>query len=211
MNKNQIKRLYLVLLLPLLLLGWWMAEEEILFEKNHVVSCVEENGAFRCISYRKKLEEKRKDLLKYGGVYLYYGARLEDGFDETVADLKTGVVKRLEISPAVGAAERWTDGEYGPCSLEYSVDANGGATDVWSMTCGGHGGSPFRFVDRKVNEKYHTLVDLVKIEKLKFADLPIKVYIGSILFPPVLLLFALGLIYLLTKIALFIRYGGKKT
>lgn len=56
MTKLQFRRLLLVIIIPLLAFGWWLAESELAFNHHHLTTCMELDARFSC---RSKLVSKQ--------------------------------------------------------------------------------------------------------------------------------------------------------
>lgn len=217
MTKAQYKRLLLLLLLPLLGLGWWIAADEVLFSHHQMISCEESEEHFICTSIQTTQNEKFMSEYQNGGVFLWNGARLSEGVHARIVTTGVpemeyrdgalhqkkingaGINKIVSINRHIGASYR--DGE--PCRLSpYAGDAN-----HWNLSCLEEGG--FRFVDEKMRKKFQGLNDVVELEKRRLSSTLRNAYFFSLLIPLAIFLLCSGLIFLCVRLASFVRYGTK--
>jgi hypothetical protein len=218
MKINQYKRLYMVFFVPLLALGWWMAEDEILYPHNHMVLCEDRSNDFSCISYVISEKEKRVVDTKSGGVFFLNRVRLQNGFYEniittgwseyknrngaaTIDKIGSGVKRMVNIDSFAGANYSGN----GPCNLAPYENKTG----EWSISCISGLQENFKFSENSTSEKYYKLLDLVKAEDSKYVDLPRNAYIGSMLIPQIAFLLLSALLFFLAKAVTFVRYGRK--
>lgn len=217
MTKVQYKRLLLLLLLPLLGLGWWIADGEVLFSHHQMISCEELEAHFICTSLQTTQDEKFMSEYQNGGVFLWNGARLSEGVHARIMTTGipemeygdgafhqkringAGIDKIVKINRHIGASFR--DG--GPCRLSrYADDAN-----HWNLSCLAEG--DFRFFDEKMRKKFLSLNEAVELEKRRLSSTLRNAYFFSLLIPLVTFLLCSGLIYFFVRLVSFVRYGTK--
>jgi len=218
MNKAQFKRLALVLVIPLLLLGWWMAEVELFIEHHFITECSPHKYTSPCFS----IIASRTGALGWsnsGGVYMHFHARLDSGLNEdiistagSVVEIRNGAVVRRE---ALGAGERQNlyipanlgAGLYSGCFLEKYAGVESGR---WHLRCGSSFSEEFRFADSSVNERFLNLSKIAAAEISRMMNVSRGRYIFSI-FIPVGVFFLLSLLALVAvKIFSFVRYGVQR-
>ena len=217
MTKPQYKRLFLLLLLPLLGLGWWIADGEFLLAHHQMISCEESAEQFICTSIQTTKNEKSMSEFQNGGVLLWNGARLSEGIQARIVttgipemeyrdgafhqkSIKgVGINKIVSINRHMGADFRGGI----PCKLSpHADDAN-----HWNLSCLVEGN--FRFVDEKIKSKFLGLNGAVELEKRKLSSTLRNAYVFSLLVPLAFFLMCSGLIYFLVKLVSFARQGAK--
>ncbi len=217
MNKAQYKRLLLIVLLPLLGLGWWIADGEFLFSHHQMISCEESVEQFICTSIQTSKNEKSMSEFQNGGVVLWNGARLSEGIHARIVTTGTpemeyrdgafhqkgingaGIDKIVSINRHIGADFR--DG--GPCRLSPHADD----VNHWNLSCLAEGN--FRFADEKIRKKFLGLNEAVEFEKRKLSSTLRNAYFFSLLIPLAIFLMCSGLVYFLVKLVSFVRHGTK--
>ncbi len=221
MNKSQYKRFFFVLFLPLLVLGWWSAENNIFFD-DHIVQCMKDSTGrqYECHSWITS----PGSWIVEPDLFLWNGAILHGGFHEKVAleglrvleDDKNGI--QQEVIIRAGGVETITvgGGIHGyrddVCTLSPVSDTTGSDTSkMAALRCSEYNYGIFSFLDKKTAEKYQNLFVIAKEEVQKNSTREKYSYVVSILLPLTIFLLGSGVIYLLInlsiKIALFVRYG----
>jgi hypothetical protein len=185
MTKAQYKRFFLIVLIPLLGLGWWVADSEILFPHHQMISCEESEEQFTCTSMQTTKKEKSLFDYQNGGVFLgWNGARLSQGFHARIVtttgisemELKDGVFQQKRIRGAgidkIVSINRHVGAEFrngGPCTLGNRADD----PNHWYLSCLEEGN--FRFFDEKMNEKFLRLKEVAELEKRSLSSTLISV------------------------------------
>lgn len=219
MNKAQFKRLMWVMLIPLLLLGWWIAEAEWLIEHHFMTDCEEFQEHFSCYSTQVSKAELIARQLSAGGVYLWTGARLSYGLNADIVSsaipeeeykdggglhekriVGAGGAKRLNVAMNVGASE------FRSCGLSPVVD-----TGEWHLSCpGNYGYEFFRFANKAVGEKFRNLEHIAAAEKSRTEKWSRVLYVYA-LFIPVGVFILLSIVALIVvKVFSFVRYGAQR-
>lgn len=149
MKRSQFFRLTLVLLLPLLGLGLWMAKEQTLFPSDHYIYC--ERGSFGlwCAANQKESWKIDDERYGYGAVHLWKAA-LPSGFHHEVIVIRS-TNPRLgssETVPVESGKRQWlnlsrTERYFGRCE----ITVTGHSSDApWGLFCEGDSGSVSEFV-----------------------------------------------------------------
>lgn len=219
-TKPQFKRLTLVLAIPLLLLGWWLAENEVIFETNYIIDCEEFDTHFNCVGFQSTQKSKNEFFANSGGVFIRGSARLRNGFNHPVVTLGinqteykdgalqvtgtigAGISKNLNINRNIGANYSGN----GPCWLSPYA----GSDTNWNMLCVRELSDGFTFQNPATAKKFREMFDEVKREEEKLDGYKVRAYAIQILVPI--------LVYILLSITLLItwkiiRYviNGKQT
>lgn len=215
MNFRRFARLSAVLLLPLLGLGVWLADEEAVFRQTTWVECNDAEVSFNCVSVLTTRSDSLDRYSRGGGVFVL-GARLDAGFDHSVvvydgADSKysegvgyevtplgSGVRKRLQIDRNVGADY---DGK-GPCNLRPYAGNDG----VWSLSCG-QWGSTLKFQEEEDSKKFAELAHVVKEINRRARSNSQTAYVASVVLPVAVFLVLSGALFLLMRTARFVWFG----
>lgn len=212
MSGAQFKRLFLVLILPLLGLGLWFAEAEILFPNHYIIECSAVSA--QCSS---RLDTRaRRNQMEYeeGGVYIDYHVRLSEGVFAQIVEFELDRVdrnldtpkaastpKRLSISSRVGAQS------FSRCQLGVSGDSG-----LWYFNCPGKPEMTrsFKFVDAADTARFVVAIRLAKDEIRARETHALLAYGAAVCAPLLGFLLLSGLIALLGKIVGFVRYGKAK-
>lgn len=208
-NLSQLKRLTLVIAIPLLILGYYLTDEGFLIDTDFFPVCVENPLNVQCgyMTY----DTFRS---KYNGqplVTLGLNTNLLTPFSYRVMLSKHEFTnwKGPEL-PLQEEGEKllvlpFSDSK-GSCFLGVDIDK----TNIWYYTCGGAVSQQFSFLDEKVNLKFtdamHQIIALeqgwkIKLVTTKIAStlIPLIVYFG---------VFVVG--YLLLIIGRYVRTGRGK-
>lgn len=205
MNKAQFKRLAGVLLIPLLIFGWWAADAELFLDHHVRTDCSVRDEHVSCYSThvsQRKLVDYEIDA---GGIYLWTGARLDDGLHEDIVTtgidgtyVGAGVAKKLNIAANVGANSllRCYLSDYG----------------VWVLRCFGNNPEYFRFASDSVDQKFRNLARVATEEKSKMDQYSRNRYLLSVFIPISAFLLLSVVVLMLVKVFSFVKYGrpGKR-
>lgn len=216
MNKSQYYRFFLVLLFPLLALGWWSAEANVFFD-THIIQCMEDysNKQYYCYSFEKSQEHRIIDP----NVFLSNKAILVGGFHEKV--VLRGIIEveyqdGVEHERIIGAGEEIINvgrnivgnSNDGVCTLSPVSDVKGSfVVGEAALTCSNRTFGTFSFLDKKTAEKYMNLFVSAEKEAQKISKQERYEYVVSLLIPLAIFLLSSGTVNLLKKIVLFVRYG----
>lgn len=155
MTFPQYRRLLLILLLPLLIAGWWLAAHETLFDRAHLTECSRHQGQYLCIDTRMTKAAFADRKYRSGGVWLTPNSRLFDGFKAdvitfpiptmgeegiTASEPSQSTPKRLVIASNRGAQFN----PEGSCDLG-SHASNAEPGKLWTLMCGSALVEQFRF------------------------------------------------------------------
>lgn len=198
MNKSQFKRLAGVLLIPLLVSGWWAADAELFLDHHVMTDCSVRNEHASCHSTPLSLRKLSDYLVDAGGIYLRTGARLTDGLHENI--ITTGI-----------------DGR-GVVAKKLNVDANAGANslfrcylndgyDFWILRCGGNSPEYFRFASDSVEQKFRDLSRVATQEQSKMEQQSRNRYLLSVIIPTATFLVMSVVALILVKVFTFVKYG----
>lgn len=153
-NKKQYIRLTIVLVIPLLVLGWWLADKEILLPRHHVIYCKEFDSHITCNSISVTKREADNWLYRNGAVRLR-GARLASGFHHPIVTLGYSEIKFIDgkkvTFPFIGGGIKEIlnlpprpieDHSFASCEISSFAD------DIknWSYSCTGGDSVPGRAI-----------------------------------------------------------------
>src|SRR5574343_1174392 len=166
MTLAQYKRLVVVAILPMLTLGWWLADREIFLERHFLTHCYPYGESYSCSTTMTTYSYLDEYLFMNGGVLLSPFSRFEDGISADVItppkresgyengerherNIGGGERKRLVISSQRGAKYS----EEGRCNLGSFKRSDTGSTE-WSLFCPPTLIETFKFVSTVDAEKY---------------------------------------------------------
>ncbi len=234
MTKIQYRRLLLVLSIPLLAIGWWLAESELVFEHHHTTNCIEVIERFTCTSrFVSKQEKDDHHLWRAKGVYLR-GARLMNASNEEIVTLGLKETTKYIFTDLEDTANtRKMFGESTKKFLNLGAMANPrnsgaslyhlypmttlsngvrGIHDVWKLTnvrSVGQWDQPFRFVSAGTNAKYLEAWQRVKAENSKFTTQSRMGYAVSVIIPIIVFLVLSLFVFVSRKLIIFIIHGKR--
>lgn len=174
MNKQQFKRLTLVVALPLLTFGAWLALEEVLIPAHHMTRCLE-NETFSCRMVNVTKDELYAETWYRPNVAVNGTGVLPDGINHEVRavghrEIRFEDGERVE-GPVIGGdkviqVERVTPrivsmGRRDPCQ----IFQHGDVTKRWTMHCWPDMPLTFEFVDSATAEKFERLADTIRVNK----------------------------------------------
>jgi hypothetical protein len=214
MKSSRYKRLCLVLAIPLLISGFWVAENEVFSENNALTSCTETKEQFSCNSIQISRKELNALRDRIGGLWIWPDAHLTGGFDAPVVSIgatkteyKAGALQNLGT---IGAGvkktlhvDRFQGANYaspGPCTLDrYANEDN-----AWHLSCISGISEGFKFLDKTTEAKYQKLFQSLDTINLTNAREAKKAYIFSVLLPLLSFLIISAIIFCLMKCISFI-------
>lgn len=218
-NKQQFKRLTLVMTIPLLLLGWLLAEYEVVFKTNYTIDCEEFDTHFTCIGFQMSSKDKNEYFTNSGGIRVRNSARLTNGFNHPVVTLGineteykdgalqvigiigAGISKNLIINRNIGANYSGN----GPCWL--SPYANSDTN--WAISCVRDSPSDFTFQNSATAKKFSEMFENVKREEEKFDGYKFRLYAIQILIPLLSYILLTALLFTISKIIGYVIHGKK--
>jgi hypothetical protein len=218
MNFAQFKRLFLVLLVPLLGLGLWFASSEVLIPTDFNTSCFVLSGEVSCVSALVKEKERFERWSKNDGVDIGRRAvTLEPVFAQvvmidhdavsSVQDMEAqlaGAPKLLVIGARTDPVLRV---KY-PCELSPAyLSFVPPGTDIWSLRCYDGKRYHFKFVDTSVNATFVSAVRLARGEAQVYETRAQLAFGVAACVPLLGFLLLSGLVYLFRKALYFVRYG----
>lgn len=219
-NKQQFKRLTLVIAIPLLILGWWLAENEAILKTDYIIDCEEYDTHFSCVGFQSTRENKNEFFTNSGGIRVGGSARLNNGFNHPVVTLGVNEMEikdgAMQVKRTIGAGisknliiDRNVGANYsgnGSCWLSLYAGDN----PNWNIWCVRESLGAFTFQNSATAKKFKEMFEKVRHEEEKFDGYKIRAYVIQILIP--------FLTYILLSVLLFsasktIRYviNGKKT
>lgn len=216
-TRKQYIRLTIVLAIPLLGLGWWIAHEEVILPRHHVIYCEEFDSHIACYSISATEIEANTGLHKNGAVRLW-GARLAGGFHHPIITLGHSEIKLVDgrtitLPPTDGGVEKFLS--LPPKSIEDSLfsscEISPFANDLknWGYSCSGYDLIPdsFYFRDEQTNHKFQEARKLIGELRTEGEKLEIRAIFFSFL-APILFYFLLSLaLFLLIKVTKYVIYG----
>lgn len=216
-NKKQYIRLTIVLVTPLLAFGWWLATEEILIPRHHVIYCEEFDSHITCSS-DSATKSGADNLLYRNAAVRLWGARLSGGFRHPVVTLGHSEIKFVDgktitFPPTHSGIKKFLT--LPPKSIESNTFASceispfADDTKNWGYSCIGGDLIPdsFYFQDEQTNHKFQGAIKLIGELRKKNEKIEIRAIFSSFL-APVLFYFLLSLaLFLLIKITKYVIYG----
>lgn len=216
-SKKQYLRLTLVLALPLLVFGLWLAENEEILPSPNVIYCREFDSNITCNSLSVSKNDANKMLYQNSAVRLW-GAVLEGGFNHSVITLGNSEIKFIDgkpvrLPPVGGGVKKILS--FAPKSTQKNIfssceiypDAVG--DNNWGHSCTGEGPSPggFYFADEKTSQKFKTVKDTINEQRKNNETMRIRGIFVTTLLPLTFYLFVSLVIFILVKISRYIVYG----
>jgi hypothetical protein len=202
MNTNQIKRLFLVLLIPFLLLSSWIYEGKV--QNTYLVVCGQDKDRFNCtgipseglpyhhINYSIKISD-------------FHVAPLRSFYEEvisTTAGRKT--LSSWEITKSLAEPDN-------VCSLARLPGYDDiGSKKLWRLNCGFEFSEEFAFASPIIQKKYDDLLIQIDEEKARFEYQWVKAAAQSLLIPPGFLLFAILCFNGLKRLLRFVMHGKQE-
>jgi len=213
LNKNQKKRLIIVSIIPLILLGIWCAEigHKKFFKSNYFAQCTKSGN---CVSH--ETEEPAYYETMYSGIFLgnpFGGTALEGGINEPIILATTNTEKLLTIP------SKRSGRDFG-CFIQYSkqfdtletvnevAKVTSSLFDTFNLDCGPY--SPkdrFRFKNKDVHDGI--VAAIYKDQELRgeFYDRQKRRSIAAFFAPFVVFFGSWFLLSLMSSVLRFIRYG----
>lgn len=220
-NKKQYTRLTIVLVIPLLALGWWLADEEVLLPRHHVIFCEEFDSHITCNSISSTKSETHKLLYQNGAVRLW-GAHLAGGFHHPVVTLGHSEIKFVDgktitLPPSDGGIKNILN--LPPRSIKNrsfaSCEISPFADDIknWGYSCSGNDLIPdsFYFQDEQTNNKFQEARKLIGEQRTKDEKTEIIALFASFLAPITFYLLLSAVLFLLMKVVKYVICGRKRS
>lgn len=218
-NKKQYIRLTIVLVIPLLAFGWWLADEEVLLPRHHVINCEEFDSHISCYSFSATKNTADNWLHRNGAVTLW-GARLSGGFHHPIVTLGHGEIKYVDgktirLPPTDGGIKKFLN--LPPRSIEdrssASCEISPFADNIknWGYWCFGYDFIPdsFYFQDEQTNHKFQEARKLIGELRTSDENMEIRAIFISFLTPIISYLLLSASLFFLIKIVKYVIYGRK--
>lgn len=218
-NKKQYTRLTIVLVIPLLAFGWWLADEEVLLPRHHVINCEVFDSHISCYSFSATKNTADNWLHRNGAVRLW-GARLAGGFHHPIVTLGHSEIKFVDgktitLPPTDGGIKKFLnlpprsieDRSFASCEISPKLD------DIknWGYSCIGGDLIPdsFYFQDEQTNYKFQEAIKLIGDQRTKDEKMEIRAIFASFLAPIISYFLLSASLFFLIKIVKYVIYGRK--
>jgi len=218
-NKKQYIRLTIVLVIPLLAFGWWLADEEVLLPRHHVINCEEFDSHITCNSFSATNNEADDWLYRNGAVRLW-SARLAGGFHHPIVTRGHSVMtvvdgKTITLPPTDGGIKKFLS--LPPRSIEGKVFASCEISPIlddihnWGYSCSGYDFIPdsFYFQDEQTNHKFQEARKLIGELRTSDENMEIRAIFISFLTPIISYLLLSASLFFLIIIVKYVIYGRK--
>ena len=219
-SSKQYRRLTVVAVIPLLLLGWWLAENEKILPLHNLIYCQESDSAITCNSISATKKEANSALYQNAAVRLW-GAKLEGGFNHSVITLGHSEIKVVNgetatVPPTDGGIKkllilppRSIQGNMF-ASCEISPYAN--SDKNWGYSCIGGDLVPdsFYFFDESTSQKFLKAKLLIEEQKKKDEAMSIRGLIFTMSTPLIGYLVISIALFLLSRIVRYVVHGREK-
>lgn len=219
-SSKQYRRLTIVATIPLLLLGWWLVENEKILPLHHLIYCQESGSAITCNSIPVTKAEANSALYQNAAVRLW-GAKLENGFNHSVVTLGHSEIKvvngeAVTLPPVGGGAKKLLI--LPPRSVQGNMFASCEITPYansdknWSYSCIGGDIIPdgFYFSDEGISKKFLEAKLLIEQQKEQSEAMNLRGAIFTALTPFIGYLFISIALLLLRKIVRYVAHERKK-
>lgn len=227
-TKQQYIRLTLVLAIPFSFLGYWLAEDEVILPRHHIIYCQENEEVITCNTIQATLNQILEHNQGYSVVTLS-GAELRsgrDGFNHPVTILggsqiidadrevfynppNTGIAMDLWLPSFGYAGQIYADLSEAHCNIRPI-----NYPDVsWGYSCSGRKlvNGHFHFRNETTNQKFQEGIKTIESIEAKNSTQAIMVLVASFFTPFVAyFMFSLAL-FLLIKIGRYVIYGQKRS
>lgn len=216
-SRKQYIRLTMVIIIPILLFGWWLAENEKILPLHNVIYCQESGSDISCYSVSVKKSDANIALYQNAAVRLW-GARLESGFHHPIITLGHSEInfvdgKSISLPPTDGEKNKYLS--LPPKSIQGNALASCEITPYahseknWLYSCIGSDLEPdgFYFKDDNTSQKFNRAKNIIEEQKKNNDEMNFRGLIVTVLIP-LILYFGLSLvIFLLTKIVRYVIHG----
>lgn len=220
-TKQQFKRLTLVIAIPLLLFGWWLAEYEVIFKTNYIIDCEEFDTHFSCVGFQTNHKVKNEYFTNSGGIRVRNSARLTNGFNHPVVTLGINETEykngALQVTGTIGAGisknliiDRNIGANYsgnGPCWLSPYADND----TNWAISCVRESPGGFTFQNSATAKKFREMFEEVKREEEKLDGFKVRAYSIQILIPLLAYILLSVLLLITSKIIRYVINGKQAT
>ena len=214
LSKQRFKRLTIVLVAPLLALGWWLASSDVLFPNSSVITCGESETGISCGSrtYARVSPYMEDGAIEFQGArffgfnhmvvaYPLSTSKVVDGKLVPTPRTTAGVRKALRLPPAPTG-----DNPYARCWISPYAESSENPKH-WNTTCSGYGANDasedFTFVDEKVHQKF--LEGSSQIASMRAENRKREAWVAGLLFVTPLIAY-LALTAALVLFARVVRY-----
>lgn len=215
-NKSQYKRLTMILLIPLLGVGGWLAEKEIISPVGHTIICTELKSNIDCFSSSLRKGEVQSLLHQYSPVIMS-SALIMSGFSHPVVTVGNSKIKYINgetvVTDPIGGEvkktlrlppEELAGNLYSSCRI-YSVS---GSNKNWMYSCAGGYGETFYFQEEKTNKKFREARKEIEEQRRSNEKKEIMLYISAVLSPIFIYIMLSFVFVFLVKIVRFVIHGG---
>lgn len=223
-NRQQLERLTVVLTIPFLLLGVWLAEHEVIFNTNYIIDCEELDTHFSCIGRGSTHNAKNRHFYDLGGIHVD-SARLTNGLNHPIVTLGrnrggykdgtqqtyiigAGISKNLIIDRNIGASYNYIGN--GPCRLSPYAGRESpysGDDGNWLISCIGELPDTFTFENPTTARKFREMLNEVEQLEREFNGYKIRSYVVQVIFPFLAYLFLLMASILTSKVIRYVIHG----
>lgn len=208
-NKSQYIRLTIVLLAPLLILGWWLAHKEIILPHHHVIQCEEFDSHISCFSFPTT---KNGQTRHNSDSVRLWQASLVSGFNHPIITLGHTYAtyvpgKGLKSLPPVGGGILKTV-RLPPASF-CRISPISGTKDEWGYQCAGPEIAPesFKFADEETNIKFKNAINQIENEMEENEGIQIRAYIASVLMPLIFYFLVSMVVFFAIKLVRYVING----
>lgn len=219
-SSKQYRRLTIVAVIPLLLFGWWLVENEKILPLHNLIYCQESDSAIACNSISVTKEEANNALYQNAAVRLW-GAKLEGGFNHSVITLGHSEIKvvngeTVTLPPSDGGIKKFLI--LPPRSIQGNMFASceispyANSDKNWGYSCIGGDLVPdgFYFSDENTSQKFLKAKLLIEEQKKKNETMSIRGSIFTML-TPLIGYFVLSVaLFLLSRIVRYVVHGREK-
>lgn len=219
-RRIQYIRLTIVLLIPLLILGWWLAYDEVLFKNNYLVSCQEFNSYITCNSSAIKKNDDM-DLLYRNGTIKLHGAKLIHGFEHPVILTELEETKKIngndfELLPTnprhVTMLKLPPNFMNRSNLLSCEISEIESKQNNWTYLCSGDRNiiGFFKFLENDTNKKFKDSILLIEQQRTENKNRAILTMSISTLLPVLFYALLSTILFCLIKIFRYVIYGFDK-
>lgn len=198
MTMKQYRRLLLVAVLPLMLMGIFFADSELIFEAGYVVKCQNAKSKYSCFAYSARREERSREYFE--SILNFNGALLNEPIVEEVFVFsinEKNVERKLIAIPPVGLR---SISPYGSCSINsYRTGSR------YYASCSGLESFDFEFVNAGTVAKFKALDDEILRLEQDWGRRSMQASIVSLLFPLAVFLMSSLVVFIFVRIYKFVK------
>lgn len=218
MTQNKYIRLSLVLLVPLLITGWWLSEKEVIIPHHYFFSCGEFDSHISCAAIVEKEGQIISRIKTNGAVTLSRVALLERGLHHHIVTVNVSTplfVGHNVVGPANGGARKMLSlpppvtNEINSVFMSCNIEPMPDSEKNWVYACFKGEPEAFKFADESANRLFRQAVADINRQAPKYEDMAIRARLVSFFLP----LFSYAIISLLfialAKLSKFVVHGRK--